>query len=872
MHEVLVVVKNQQMIDKVSSNFKNEENIKFLESLDVEDFAKILQTHYNFVNGEYIVLIHAKTINKMDRTKEQISQMKTYSCNVIVSDIDIVNEVGELLDNSYLINIDYARNLDQIIFKLDFRFEASLMIRKGYLAQFMRNSTQLNRYYLVDQIVKDDQVCHMNASQIQISLINYQESYIDSINRLQQDSLKYLQYNAFLNDKNIRVTTQQFFKIINCTFDFLGCDEEILDIIGHLLIMNYLTDRQLQAHHLKLKYLNQTDFIFNYLTKLKKVRENLIEYPLVSVIMASYNRDYYLLKSIQYVLQQTYVNWELLISDDGSNNPKTLQILQLAQNHPRIRVFYLYTNQYNVFAYNHAITQARGEYLAIHDDDDIMMPYRLEYQVDYLRKNSEYEICAAGFIHASEIGKPFAYGSNYERSFADTYFSFLIQNHVAHSTITVKLTQRMKQHFIYNHQTACDYSLWLKLLFELNEDIKFAVLGNYVTGIRYHNKRLTYQNYEASHYTKWMPLKQIEIAEKIYPEIFDRMGAQCFQRLFYTLRFDSGNIEVSQDQDIQTYFISILKALQKQPSMSYQDIKSFDRTFNQLYQGYIYSLRNNMISIMPSKRTFACIYHHGNIQPLLIHIDQLKVYVDYFIVIYLTTSAESVRIKDLQKNKVIKDNKQKISFELKKVSVEQVETYKKEVNDEMFQFFVNHLVQQNISYHEYVIIAQSTELINPYQLRRFQKLNTDFGIFGLRKHFSRQNQDNEQYIRSKIMTYQLFEKMGFKKARDFVIDPDIFKQINQPVFEDKLQTLFFNDDYYNIHTMKDAGIYFEDYDCGDLYNDQNLSSINNAKTQQEMSFAEKRKLSNFYGTIQDQLKSQCPIKHKKVSSRPYTEL
>jgi len=67
--------------------------------------------------------------------------------------------------------------------------------------------------------------------------------------------------------------------------------------------------------------------------------------PLVSVIMGSFNRDLYLDIAIQCVLNQTYTNWELVIIDDGSNNPHTLRtLLHYQQLDPRIRVILQHTN------------------------------------------------------------------------------------------------------------------------------------------------------------------------------------------------------------------------------------------------------------------------------------------------------------------------------------------------------------------------------------------------------------------------------------------------------------------------------------------------------------------------------------------------
>ena len=65
---------------------------------------------------------------------------------------------------------------------------------------------------------------------------------------------------------------------------------------------------------------------------------------LVSIIMPTYNSELTVVSAIESVLQQTYTNWELLITDDKSTD-KTFQIVtELARTDNRIRVFKLVHN------------------------------------------------------------------------------------------------------------------------------------------------------------------------------------------------------------------------------------------------------------------------------------------------------------------------------------------------------------------------------------------------------------------------------------------------------------------------------------------------------------------------------------------------
>ena len=108
---------------------------------------------------------------------------------------------------------------------------------------------------------------------------------------------------------------------------------------------------------------------------------------LVSVIMPTYNGSHFLVESIESVLNQTYRNLELVITDDGSTDAATLDILKLYEKKDnRVRVFFLEQNMGAGFARNHSLERAKGRYIAFCDSDDRWFPEKLEKQVSFLRK------------------------------------------------------------------------------------------------------------------------------------------------------------------------------------------------------------------------------------------------------------------------------------------------------------------------------------------------------------------------------------------------------------------------------------------------------------------------------------------------------
>jgi glycosyltransferase involved in cell wall biosynthesis len=122
--------------------------------------------------------------------------------------------------------------------------------------------------------------------------------------------------------------------------------------------------------------------------------------PRVSVIMAVYNEEPFLAEAVQSVLAQSFQDFEIVISDDGSTDATLTIADSLAARDPeRIRVIRAERNQGKPFALNRALAIRRGELIAWLDGDDVMLPDKLGRQVAVLDANPT----AAGCTHDAEM-------------------------------------------------------------------------------------------------------------------------------------------------------------------------------------------------------------------------------------------------------------------------------------------------------------------------------------------------------------------------------------------------------------------------------------------------------------------------------------
>ncbi|OLA94347.1 MAG: hypothetical protein BHW64_04290 [Candidatus Melainabacteria bacterium LEY3_CP_29_8] len=111
--------------------------------------------------------------------------------------------------------------------------------------------------------------------------------------------------------------------------------------------------------------------------------------PKISVIMSSYNRKDYIKEAIESILNQTYQDFEFIIIDDCSNKETQDVIEQYAQKDERIIFLKNEHNMGQALTRNRGLEVAKGQYIAILDDDDISLSTRFEKQVEYMDRNPD---------------------------------------------------------------------------------------------------------------------------------------------------------------------------------------------------------------------------------------------------------------------------------------------------------------------------------------------------------------------------------------------------------------------------------------------------------------------------------------------------
>jgi glycosyltransferase involved in cell wall biosynthesis len=115
--------------------------------------------------------------------------------------------------------------------------------------------------------------------------------------------------------------------------------------------------------------------------------------PAISVIMPVYNTEQWVGDAVRSILAQTFSDFELIIIDDGSTDGTLQAVRRAVSDDPRVIVM-SQANTGIVGALNAGLAQARGEFIARMDGDDLCDPRRFELQIERLR--SEPQLVALG--------------------------------------------------------------------------------------------------------------------------------------------------------------------------------------------------------------------------------------------------------------------------------------------------------------------------------------------------------------------------------------------------------------------------------------------------------------------------------------------
>lgn len=126
--------------------------------------------------------------------------------------------------------------------------------------------------------------------------------------------------------------------------------------------------------------------------------------PLVSIIIPTFNRYLIVRETLRSILNQTYLNWECLIVDDGSSKNDFVEILKFSKKDDRFILLQRPNSRLKGAnaCRNYGIEHTRGDFIIFFDSDDLMGITCLENRVNTFKNYKEYDFLVFSMGHFIE--------------------------------------------------------------------------------------------------------------------------------------------------------------------------------------------------------------------------------------------------------------------------------------------------------------------------------------------------------------------------------------------------------------------------------------------------------------------------------------
>lgn len=185
--------------------------------------------------------------------------------------------------------------------------------------------------------------------------------------------------------------------------------------------------------------------------------------PKVSVLFPVYNGERYLDESIDSILNQTYKNFELLILLEYGSNQASKEIVK-SKTDDRIRVIENKKEKLGLAkSLNLGMREARGEYIARMDADDISLPKRFEKQVRFLDRHPQIVMCGTAMRGLYADGHTDRRG--YFTDAGSIRFECMLGNPFGHPTVMWRKKEFLEAELFYRDTPYSeDFELWKRVV------------------------------------------------------------------------------------------------------------------------------------------------------------------------------------------------------------------------------------------------------------------------------------------------------------------------------------------------------------------------------------------------------------------------
>ena len=178
--------------------------------------------------------------------------------------------------------------------------------------------------------------------------------------------------------------------------------------------------------------------------------------PNVSILLCTAGRSRYFDDCLNSIYQQSFENWELLICIDGSDSSV---VADREFNDPRVRLFFNSKQMGLAYCLNKLLINAKGQYVARMDDDDIMHRDRISEQLKIFQ-SQDIDVCFSGATLIDERGHETGYIPKYPST--KNLLNVALRNPIIHPSVMFAHEWISKNNYNPIMKKAQDWELWLR--------------------------------------------------------------------------------------------------------------------------------------------------------------------------------------------------------------------------------------------------------------------------------------------------------------------------------------------------------------------------------------------------------------------------
>lgn len=196
--------------------------------------------------------------------------------------------------------------------------------------------------------------------------------------------------------------------------------------------------------------------------------------PQVSVVIPCYNGAAFIGATLRSVQAQSFVDFEMLVVDDGSRDATAAVVEAMAAVDRRIRLIRLERNSGGpATPRNVGVSQARGRWIAFLDADDIWHPDKLRSQLTTMQRNGAKFCCSRmiDFVDEARLAFTAVAGDRVARI---TFLSHLVKSRIPTSSVLLEaeLARRHPFNEDPSYRAREDFVCWAHCLEEIGSSIK----------------------------------------------------------------------------------------------------------------------------------------------------------------------------------------------------------------------------------------------------------------------------------------------------------------------------------------------------------------------------------------------------------------